>query len=160
VIEEGNAACRVELTRGYYAITFVALAVAGPGLLAALLANGRSGQWGNPMMVVTSLFALGLCALLVRIVYDFLFRRPSLRMAPNAVELRRGPTVVSRFTRKDIEGLSVDEHLYVNSDGDQERSSILVAQLSDGTTKRLVVSRRQEDVEPIAERMRFLLGLH
>jgi hypothetical protein len=160
VIEEGSAGCRVEMTRGYYGIMFVALAVAGPGLLAALLFNQRTGQWGNPMMVLTGLFALGLCALLVRNAHEFLFRRPSLRIAPNVVELRRGPTVVSRFTRKDIEGLSVDEHLYVNSDGHQERSSILVAQLSDGTTKRLVVSRRQEDVEPIAERMRFLLGLH
>jgi hypothetical protein len=162
VIEEGNAACRVEMTRGYYAIVFLALAAAGPGLLAALLLHpdGRTGQWGNPMIVVTSLFALGLCALLVRIVYDFLFRRPSMRMAPNVVELRRGRTVVSRFTRKDIQGVSVDERLYVSSHGHQERSAILVAQLSDGTTKRLVASGRQEDVDAIAKRMRFLLGLH
>lgn len=159
MIEEGNAACPVEMTRGYYGIMFVALAVAGPGLLAALLFNERTGQWGNPMMVLTSLFALGLCALLVRNAYEFLFRRPSLRMAPNVVELRRGRTVVSQFRRKDIEGLSVDEHLYVSSHRHQERSSILVAQLSDGTTKRLVVSRRLEDVEAIATRMRFLLGV-
>jgi hypothetical protein len=160
VIEEGNAVCRVEMTRGYYAIMFVALAVAGPGFLAALLSGGRTSQWGNPMMVVTSLFALGLCALLVRIVYDFLFRRPSVRMAPNVVELRRGRKLVSQFTRKDIEGLSVDEHFYTNPHGHQEHSAILVAQLSDGKTKRLVASRRQEDVDAIAKRMRFLLGLH
>jgi hypothetical protein len=159
VIEEGNAACRVEMTRGYYTIAFVALVVAGPGLLAAIFTNGRTGQWGNPMMIFTSLFALGLCALLVRTVYEFLFRRPSLRMAPNVVELRRGSKAVSRFTHKDIEGLNVDEHLYLNSDGHQDRSAILVAQLSDGTTKRLVASRRQEDVDAIAQRMRLLLGL-
>ena len=80
VIEEGNAACRVEMTRGYYAIMLVALAVAGPGLLAALLSNGRTGEWGNPMMALTALFALGLCALLARNVDQFLFRRPSVRM--------------------------------------------------------------------------------
>ena len=80
VIEEGDAACRVEMTRGYYAIMFVALAVAGPGLLAALFANGRTAQWGNPMMVLTALFALGFCALLVRNAYEFLFRRASVRI--------------------------------------------------------------------------------
>ena len=160
VIEEGNAACRVEMTRGYYAIVFVALAVAGPGLLAALLANGRTGPWANPMIVFTSLFAIGLCVLLVKIVYDFLFRRPSMRMAPNIVELRRGQRLVSRYARKDIEGLSVDEHLYLDAHGGEERSAILVAHLSDGTTKRLVASYRQDDVDAIAQRMRFLLGLH
>jgi len=160
VIEEGNAACRVEMSRGYYAIVFAALAVAGPGLLAGLLANGRTDQWRNPMMVLTALFALGLCALLARMGFVTLFRRPSVWMAPGLVALRRGRVEVRRFTRKDIDGVSVDEHLYVNSNGHQERSAMLVARLSDGTTKRLLASNRQDDVERIAARMRFLLGLH
>lgn len=160
LVEEGNSACRVEMTRAYYAIVFVALAAAGPGLLTALLFNGRTGQWGNPMMIVTSAFALGLSALLVKTVREFLFRRPSMRVAPNVVELCRGGTVVSRFTNKDINALGVDDHLYTDSHGHQEHSAILVAHLNDGTTKRLVASSRREEVDAIAKRMRFLLGLH
>jgi hypothetical protein len=160
VMEEGNAACRVEMTLGYYAIALAALAVGGPGLLAALLTNERIGHWANPMIVFALLFSIGLSALLVKMAYDFLFRRPSMRVAPNLIELRRGQRLVSRFLRQDIEGVSVDEHLFLNSHGHEDRSAILVAHLSDGTTKRLVASYRQEDVDAIAQRMRFLLGLH
>jgi hypothetical protein len=159
LIEEGGAACRVEMTRGYYALSVVALSLGGPGLLLGLLANPRPGQWANPMMIFAALFSVGLSVLLAWTIATYLFRRPSLRMEPGVVAFRRGRSEVRRFTRKDIEDLSVDDHRYVNSEGGAMRSAILVAHLADGSTKRLVASRNSGEVEEIAKRMRFLLGL-
>ncbi len=162
VIEEGNAACRVEMTLGYYAIAFDRSRGWRPrAACGAAYQRADRVHWANPMIAFALLFSIGLSALLIKMV---------LRFPVSSAVDARGAKPRSSFAAakgwsvdsfaKDIEGLSVDEHLFLNSHGDEDRSAILVAHLIDGTTKRLVASYRQQDVDAIAQRMRFLLGLH
>jgi hypothetical protein len=156
---EAPDAIRVELSRGLYALSFGALGVGGPGLIAMFLANGAASDLRHPMMIFAALFSIGLSILLVYLLYVYLFRRPSLTMAPGFVVLRQGRREIERLGRDDIAELRRETHLYLD-DGDHEaRCYILVAQTRDGSERRLLASGREDEIDRIAARMRSLLGL-
>ncbi|MGP0090037.1 MAG: hypothetical protein ACLPKB_08755 [Xanthobacteraceae bacterium] len=158
MIELPDATCRVELSLGYYALSFLALGVGGPGLVAMFLANGAVSDLRHPMMIFAALFSIGLCLLLAYLLFVYVFRRPSLTIAPGEVVLRRGRREVKRFDRRDIAELRKDVRVY-DDEGNEARCYILVARASDGSNNRLAASGRQEDIDRIAARMRLLLGL-
>jgi hypothetical protein len=159
MIAAPGAACRVELSRRHYALSFLALGVGGPGLVAMFLANGAVSDLRHPIMIFAALFSLGLCALLAYLLFVYVFRRPSLTMAPGAVVLRRGRREVKRFDRRDISELRNDMRVYCDNDDNEARCYILVAHTSDGSDHRLAASGRRQDIDQIAARMRLLLGL-
>lgn len=160
MIEAPDATCRVELSRGDYVLRFLALGGGGgPGLVALFLANGALSDLRHPMMIFATLFSLALCTLLAHLLFVYVFRRPSLTMAPGEVVLRKGRRKVKSYERRDIAELRSDMHLYRDSEGDEARCYILVAHASDGSDHRLAASGCREDIDQIAARMRLLLGL-
>ena len=159
VIEAPDASCRVELSRGLYALSFGALGVGGPGLIAMFVANGAASDLRHPLMIFMALFSLGLSILLVHLLYVYLFRRPSLTMAPGLVVLRRGRREIERFGRDDIAELRRETRVYLDDDDPEARCYVLVARTRDGSERRLVAAGREEEIDRIAVRMRVLLGL-
>jgi hypothetical protein len=147
------------MSRGHYAVSFAALGVAGPGMVALFLARGATSDLRHPMMMFAAAFTLGMSALLACLLFVYVFRRPSLTMAPGEVVLRRGRSAHMRLGRADIAGLRSDTHIYRDNDGNAARCYILIARASDGSDKRLAASGRLEEIERIAGRMRLLLGL-
>jgi hypothetical protein len=159
MIEQPGGACRIEMSRGYYAVSFAALGVAGPGMVALFLARGAISDMRHPMMMFAAAFTLGMCALLAYLLFVYVFRQPSLTMAPGEVVLRRGRSEHARLGRADVAELRSDPHIYRDNDGNEARCYVLVAGASDGSDKRLAASGRLEEIERIAGRMRLLLGL-
>ena len=159
IIEEPDGACRIEVSRGHYAVSFAALGVAGPGMVAMFRANGAISDLRHPMMIFAAAFTLGMCALLAYLLFVYVFRRPSLSIAPGEVVLRRGRSAHMRLGRADIAGLRSDTHIYRDNDGNEARCYVLIARAGDGSNKRLAASGRVEEIDQIAARIRLLLGL-
>lgn len=159
MIETPDATCRVELSRGIYALRFLALGAGGPGLVVLFAANGQASELRHPMMIFGALFSLGLCVLLVRQLYIWVLRRPSLTLTPDQVVLRRGRREIMRFGRRDIAELRDEVRVYLDDDGAEARCYVLVARLRDGSEHRLAASGRRDDIERISARMRSVLGL-
>jgi hypothetical protein len=159
MIEAPDGTCRIEVSRGNYALSFLALAAGGPGLVALFAVNGTASDLRHPMMIFAALFSLGLCLLLAWQLFVYVFRRPSLAAAPDEVVLRRGRREIRKFGRRNIAELRNDERVYLDDEGTEARCYILVARSSDGSAHRLAASGRRDDIEQIAARMRSLLGL-
>ena len=159
VIDGPNETCHIELSRGHYAIVFVALAVGGPGLLAVFIVRSSIYDLYNPGGIFAVTFSISLCILLASQVFVYVFQRPSLKMEPGAVILCRGRKEVKRFREADVTGVRIETCLYYGEDGSEARYNLLTARLSDGSEKRLLAAGRHEEIEQIAARMRLLLNL-
>jgi hypothetical protein len=159
MIDGPNGTCNIELSRGHYAVVFLALAAGGPGLLAMFIVKLPVSDIYNPMVIFAVTFSISLCILLAYQVFIYVFQRPSLKMEPGAVVLCSGRSEVKRFCGADIAGLRIETRLYYDEDGGERRYNLLIARLSDGSDKRLLATGRHEEIEQIAARMRLLLDL-